>query len=463
MKGIEMTFEESLHQYKNVYYHFPQSLKTFLGTIYSGIPLTLRFGKNFSLHSKILQRFEDSNEQFKLDYMYNKMLETLIFAEENIPYYKNIFHQYGVSSKDYKSLDDIKHFPPLSKSDIKAHLENIYTDTIEKPVAYYSGGSLSTPTKYFLPSSSRAKEKVYNNYIFSKIGYRYRDKTILLKGREVSNPDKNIYWEYEPVDNYFLLSNNYMNSDVFPLMYQKALDFHPKFFFGYPSAVLSFIKQSQKYGCDKINIQGVILASETVYPDELQYIHDYFGVDVLTHYGHTERNAIGYRINQGPYSFLNSYGAVRIVNEEIVTTTFDNFVMPFINYKTGDHATGKIDYYKNCDIAKSVENIEGRTQDYLVTKDKRLISITTMCGGQYLPLESINTIQYIQNDVGKVTVLVEGDKNIDINKVNQGMNKLVREGIDFETKIVDKIEKSSRGKRIICKQILDIEKIRLNY
>jgi phenylacetate-CoA ligase len=146
-----------------------------------------------------------------------------------------------------------------------------------------------------------------------------------------------------------------------------------------------------------------------------------------------------------------------------VTTTFDNFVMPFINYKTGDHATGNIEYYKNSDIAKSVENIEGRTQDYLVTKDKRLISITTMCGGQYLPLESINTIQYIQDELGKVTVLVEGDKNLDIDSVNLGMQKLVREGIDFDTKIVNEIEKSSRGKRVICKQRLNIDEIRLNH
>lgn len=462
-KVVYVTFEESLHQYKDIYYKFPQSLKTFLGTLYGNIPLSIRFGKKYSLHTKILKQFEESDEQFKLDYMYNKTLETLIFAEENIPYYKNIFLQNNISSKDLKSLDDLKKFPTLTKNNIKVNLESIHTNIIEKPVAYYSGGSLSTPTKFFLPVSSRAKEKAYDFYYLSKIGYRYRDKTILLKGREVSKPEKNIFWEYEPVDNYFLLSNNYMNSDAFPLMYEKVLKFQAKFLFGYPSAVLSFIKQSQKYGYKKIKIEGVMLSSETIYSDELQLIRDYFGVNVLCDYGHTERSVFGYRVNQESYYFLNAYGAVRIIDEEIVTTTFDNFVMPFVNYKTGDHATGKAEYYKNCDIAKSVENIEGRTQDYLVTKDKRLISITTMCGGQHLPLEQINAIQYIQKDAGRVTVLVEGDKDLDINAVNRGMQKLVREGIDFETRIVDHIEKSSRGKRIICKQALNIEEIRLKY
>ncbi len=454
-----MTTEELLHQYRSVYYSFPQSLKTFLGTLYGSIPLSVRFGKHYDIHTKVIHKFENSSEQFKLDFMYNKTLETLLFAEKNIPYYKNIFNAYGVSSDSYKSLDDIKLFPVLTKNDIKKNIDNIYTDKFERAVSYYSGGSLSTPTKYFLPNSSRAKEKAYNNYIFSKIGYKYRDRTLLLKGRDVADLEKNIFWEYEPIDNYFLLSNNYLSSCKFPLMYQKAQEFKPKYIFGYPSAVLSFIKQLKFNNLQKLDIQGIILASETVYPDELQMMQEYFEVDVLTHYGHTERNAIAYRINNKKYDFLNSYGLVRVNDYELITTTFDNFVMPFINYKSGDSVSGDAVYYDNTDILSRVDNIEGRTQDFLVTEDERLISITTMCGGQHLLLESTDVIQYIQNEKGQVTVLVEG-QNVNKKKVKEGMQKLVKNGIDFHIKTVEKIEKTHRGKRVICKQSLDIEKIR---
>ena len=71
------------------------SLKLFLGTVYGTIPLSIRFGSNYTLHSKIIKEFEGSSDQFKLDYMYNKTLETLMFAEQNIPYYKNKFFEYG--------------------------------------------------------------------------------------------------------------------------------------------------------------------------------------------------------------------------------------------------------------------------------------------------------------------------------------------------------------------------------
>ncbi len=456
-----MTFETLLHQYRSVYYSFPQSLKIFLGCLYGNIPLSWRFGSQYTLHSNMLQKFESSSEQFQLDYQYNKTLETLLFAEAHIPYYQRTFQEHGVAAAQFKSLEDIAMFPGITKLDIGRHIDAMVSDRNEKPVAYYSGGSLSTPTKYFLPDSSRAKEKAYNNYIFSQIGYRYRDKTLLLKGREISIPDKDIYWEYEPIDNYLLLSNNYMNSEKFPLMYEKAAAFSPKFVFGYPSAVLSFIKQSQRRGLKAFRVKGVILASETVYPDELALIRTFFQADVLTHYGHTERNAIAYRINEGSYTFCNAYGLSRVVEGELITTTFDNLVMPFINFKTNDSVSGDIHYYKNSDIAKEVGQIEGRTQDFLVTDDLRLVSITTMCGGQYLPLESIDAIQYIQENPGVVTVLVEGN-NVDLDKVKEGMHKLVRDGIDFEVQAVDRIDKTSRGKRVMCKQSLDIEAIRNN-
>lgn len=457
-----MTFEEILHGYRSVYYSFPQPLKTFLGELYGSIPLEIRFGRQFTTHKVLLEKFENGDEQYKQDYVYNKILETLMFAENNIPYYKEKFAEYGVSSSDLRSIEDIKKFPTLSKEDIKKNLQRLYTDIKYKPVAHYTGGSLSTPTKFYLAANSRAKEKVYNNYIFTKIGYKYRTPTLLLKGREISIPEKDIYWEYEPIDNYFLISNNYLNSDKFPLMYEKAKEFGPRFFFGYPSAVLSFVKMCRRYGFEPIEIDGIILSSETCYPDEIEMIKSFFkDVKVLSLYGNSERDVIGYRVADR-YNLLGSYAAMRVVDGEIVTTSFDNFVMPFINRKTGDFATGEVESYGSSDIAKTVGNIEGRTKDFLVTEDKRLVSITTMCGGQHLPLEDIDAIQYIQKEPGVVTVLVEDpSRRVDIAKVKEGMHKLVRDGIDFKIEVVDKIGKTHRGKRVICKQFLDVEKIRM--
>jgi phenylacetate-CoA ligase len=461
---MSFSFDSVVHLYRDTYYKMPQSLKTFLGSIYGSVPLEVRYGKLYTEFKERFDLFEASSEQFKQDFVYNKTLETLIFAEENIPFYKEHFQKHGVKARDYKSLDDLKLFPTISKHDIKANIDRFYTDKVEKPVPYYSGGSLSTPTKYYQPLyTSRAKHKAYSYYTLAKVGYKYRDKTLLLKGREVSKPESNIFWEYEPVDNYLYLSNNYMNSEKFPLMYEQAKKFKPKFVFGYPSAVLSFIAMSRQYHLAPLDIEGVIVSSETIYEADFEEIKAFFGKDVpiLADYGHTERVVAAYRLNFDNYHFVNAYGVPRIIDDEIVGTSFDNFVMPFINFKTGDAVSGDKIFFEGTDIAKEVKNIEGRTQDFLVTEDERLVSITTMCGGQHLPLDLIRNLQYRQTEPGKVTVLVESRTgNIDKAHVIAGMKKLVRDGIDFDVEVVDKIEKSARGKRVICKQSLDIEKIR---
>ena len=134
--------------------------------------------------------------------------------------------------------------------------------------------------------------------------------------------------------------------------------------------------------------------------------------------------------------------------------------MPFINYKSGDSTAGKVSYYDNSDVAKRVENIEGRTQDFLVTKDKRLVSITTMCYNQDRRFEDATAIQYIQNKIGEVVLVIEG-KDINAVELERDLNNNpVHAGLTIKIKKVNEILKTHRGKRVICKQSLDIETFR---
>lgn len=457
-----MSVDSILHLYKNVYYSLPQSVKTFMGTLYGSVPLSVRFGKPYVAFQEAIDKYENGDAQYKLDFLYNKTYETLAFAEESIPFYKRRFAEHGVSVKDFKEMGDLAKFPYLTKEDVINHLDDLYTASVEKPAAYYTGGSTSTPTKYYLPLyTSRAKEKAFNNFIFSRVGYNYREKAVLLKGREVAKPEKNTYWEYEPVDNYLVISGNYLNSDRFPLIYNEVKKNKPKCFIGYPSVVLDFVKATTKRHMAPIQTRGVILTSEMVMDDELKLLQNHFDCDVLTHYGHTERLVIAYKTNSGNYTFLNNYGLPRIVDHEIIGTGFDNFVMPFINYKTNDYVADEIEYLPGTDIAVKVANIEGRLQEHLVTKDGNLISLTVLASGHFSALKSIMAMQYAQTEPGKVQLYIQTDGiEIDTTALKTQMEAYVKGSLEFEIIYVDAIEKSSRGKRVMCKQSLDINQYR---
>ena len=460
---MKFSFDSIAHLYKNVYYNMPQSLKTFLGTLYGSIPIEKRYGSLYTRYMEIFKKFEEGNQGYQEEYLYHKTLETLLFAQENIPFYQKRFADHGVSVSDFKSLDDLKKFPTMTKEDIKNHVEEMYSENVEKAVAYFSGGSTSSPTKFYHPLfTSRAKHKAYSVYTLSKCGYRLRDRALLLKGRETVDLKKDTYWDYEPVENFLNITSSYILSDKFPLIYQKSKAFKPKFFFGYPSAVMDFMYATKSAGLAPLKVRGIILASENIHESDILELKSFYGdIPVFVDYGHTERVVGAWKVDFPPYRFVGAYGISRIVNGEIVGTSLDNMVMPYINYKTGDEVDGEIIYYEGTDIAKSAEKIKGRVQDYLVTYDHRLIPLTTLYVGHHLPSRVVHHLQYQQSQPGKVTVLIQkGVSEMHKAEILKGLYAMVKEGIKFEIRFVEKIAKSSRGKRVVCKQMLDIEAIK---
>lgn len=459
-----MSFDSFLHLYQKSYYNLPQPVKTFLGSLYGNIPLRIRFGKQYEIHKKIVEKFENSDEQYKMDFQYNKTLETLRFAQDNIPYYQKIFNEHSFDVSQFKDINDLKKLPYLTKEIIQKELQNLHTDKFDKPVAYYTGGSSSVPMQMFAPLSiSRSKEKAYTNYIFSKIGYKYRDKMVSLGGRGNPDEEKGIYWEYQLIDNMLLISVNHLEKRFIAPILKEVERYKPKFFYGYPSAINSFIKAAKSVGVNKINnIQGVIFASESVFPEHIAMAQEFFGAKVLSHFGHTERVVVASRIDTGDYHFYNSYGLTRIVDDEIVGTSFDNIVMPYINYKTKDYIDGDRAYYPGTDIVKSANNIQGRIQEYVITKDNDPITILSIGAGHYDSYDYVDQAQFYQDTPGKVILYLQSEapEKVKVQTILDQMHKQVKNKIDFEIKFKDKIEKSKRGKRILCIQKLDIEKYR---
>lgn len=456
-----MDIDSLLHKYQISYYKLPSSAKKFLGSLYGKLPLEVRFGKHYSIHKKILHTFEDATEQYKLDFQYNKTLETLQFCYDYIPYYKNLFDAYDFKIENFKDLRDIKKLPYLTKEIIQKELQSLYTDKMDKVSVYHTGGSSGTPMKLYAPRSiSRAKEKVYTNHTLKKIGYNYRDRAMTLSARGKANEQKKLYWEYQMVDCYLLVSVNHLDKQYIPKILDEIRTFKPKIIYGFPSAISLFVKSCRALGIDTVeHITGVVLSSESVLHEDLEAIKDFFKVPVISHYGHTERVVTGYRIDKGMYNFYNSYGLTRVVDSEIVGTSFDNIVMPYVNYKTKDYIVGTTEVFKDTDIMKSTENIQGRIQEFVVTKNKRVMPILSIGAGHFDSYSYVEQTQFYQDTPGKIIINIQTKhpEYIQKERMITQMQKQVDHAIDFEIKLVDRIQNTTRRKRILCVQKLNIE------
>jgi len=454
-----MDFDSIIHRYQVSYYKLPNSVKTFLGSLYGNIPLEIRFGNQNKIHKKILQKFSEADDRFKLDYQFNKTLETLQFASEHIPYYKKLFNDYGINVSDVKDFSDLKRLPFLTKEIIQKELNNLYTDVVDKPVAYYTGGSSSVPMQMYAPLSvSRAKEKVYTNATFMKVGHKYRQRAVSLSARGDADEKNGIYWEYQKIDNYLLVSVNHLEKRYIKKIVNEIRRWKPKTFYGYPSAISLFIRSCHEMGIETIEgISGVVLTSESVSWEDVDLIGKFFNASVVSHYGHTERVTSAYRVDRGDYHFFNSYGLVNNVDNQIIGTSFDNFVMPYINYSTNDYM-GKVDYYDSTNIVKSTTSIQGRIQESVVTKDNTVIPILSIGAGHFSSYDNIDKAQFYQDMPGKVTLRIQSNNqhNIDDKLMIRQMQEQVKNKIDFNVEFVDKIDNTSRKKRVLCIQKLDI-------
>ena len=458
-----MDFDSVLHQYQISYYKLPNSVKKFLGTLYGHVPLSIRFGKNYTIHKNVLNTFFDSDEQYKLDFQYVKTLETLRFAYDNIPYYKKTFDSYGVKVENFKAINDIKLFPELTKEIIQKNISDIYTDKFESVAEYYTGGSSSTPMKIYAPRSvSRSKEKIYILNAFSKIGYKYRDETVSLTARGHADEKNKKYWEYQKIDNYLLVSVNHLKFEFIEKIVDEISNFNSLYFYSFPSALIAFIKACNIKGIKKMEqVLGIMLVSESISHEHIVFVQSFFpNAEILSHYGHTERIISAYRLNKEYYNFYNSYGLTRVVENELVGTSFDNFVMPYINYKTKDYVRGKIKFFNNTDIAIGAEEIHGRLQEFVVTLDNTVIPVLSIGAGHFNSYDYVERAQFYQDTPGKVVLRIQTEypKKINTHKIIEQMEEQVNQKIKFTIVFIDKIQNTHRRKNVLCVQNLDIEK-----
>jgi phenylacetate-CoA ligase len=144
---------------------------------------------------------------------------------------------------------------------------------------------------------------------------------------------------------------------------------------------------------------------------------------------------------------------------EIVGTSFDNGVMPFIRYKTGDFGAWSATHHPELPGWPTLERIEGRMQEFVVCADHRLISVTTLGAAHFSSLVDVRSMQYEQERPGLVVLKVVADQDLDDTQRRQiadAVRAKTQGGCEVEVVRVPAIERTARGKHKMLVQHLDI-------
>lgn len=436
----------------------------------------LAYNKHYFHAKKLLRRLDSFDEKDIHEYQYNQLRKLIEHAAVHVPYYRELFKKVGFKPEMFKKPEDIQHIPYLTKSIIKENRNELIADTFSKKYlkSTITGGSTGTPMDFYLDRrTSSPVEFAYLQYIWGRVGYRFRSRCVVLRGDNIDNiVEGKIYWKKNTLLNWLLMSSLRLSENNVHLYLNKIKDFNPEFIIAYPSMAYILARYAKAHNFTFPKLRAVICSSETLYSWQRQFISSVFGVGVFPYYGLSEKCCMAAEcLDSGFYEFLPTYGFTEIINNkgnwctedneqgEIVATGFYNYAFPFIRYKTQDYCTYSASQCTNHKGWTTVKEIKGRVSEFLVNENGDLITFTCSDEIFWSVYNKLNAYQYVQETPGKIEIKLDLKEPLSEGDYKE-MNSVFKEyypGFEVTFQTVNHIPRTASGKFRFLIQKLPID------
>ena len=184
---------------KKIYEVMPKQIKFLLSPFFIR---TITGNSIYKETMETLEQFELLSESEKKAKQFELLKDTLVYAYENVPYYKKLFDSVDFNPQKMQSASEIEQIPLLTKEAAIEAGKSIYST--EKINCYESvtGGSSGRALKVILDKDSIYRERAFANHFLGKYGYDLKKtRTLAFYGH---NKDEDYY--YSPLKNEIVIS-----------------------------------------------------------------------------------------------------------------------------------------------------------------------------------------------------------------------------------------------------------------
>jgi len=456
----------------------PYPVRQGIKNVYGMLPPRIRYGQVFWETYNFLQESQWWGKEKLEEYQMQQLSKLLHHAYENVPYYRRVFDEQGLKPKDIQDFKDLQKLPYLTKEIIQDNVEDLKARNYPPSKFQYvtTGGSTGIPMGFYLEKGvSNAKEWAFMLTQWNRVGFKMGDRCVVLRGNVVESASKGKFWEYDPVNKNLILSSYHLTDENMPKYIEKIREFKPDFIQAYPSAIIILARFMKEHNINPFpTVKAILCGSENLYSWQRELLEDVFQCRVYSWYGHTEQAVLAGECEKSTYYHIfPEYGIVEIIGKdgkpvteedemgEIVATGLNNFICPFIRYRTNDLAVvtnAKCECGRNYPLLKRVE---GRLQELVVTKDKRLVTLTALIFAQHFEAFSkVKEMQLVQEKEGEIIIKIVKSSQYsdsDEKEILSKMQRAVGSGLDVRFDYVDCIPRTQRGKYRFLIQKLPIE------
>lgn len=376
------------------------------------IPFSARYGSKFREHLDFLSSAEKWSYDQTKEWQLYKLNQVLKDAQVNVPYYRNLFQQYGFDP-NIKSLDGLKTLPVLTKDIIRENRDLMVNENFAGKK--YKMSSSGTSGKRIDIFGCDDLYKIEASYIFNACkshGIRLYDKhSIWLRRYSPSEGQGFCLHDYELKRTY---ASAFHLNDSTIMEYIDFMDsMKSETLVSYPSTIHYFALLCEKHNVRPKFIKYLHGASEMCFPNWKSKIKEVLGIDIKMHYGQVEKVSFAYQDSKDDhYNESMTYGYNEFLEDgTIVATGFWNTVMPLIRYRTEDRVEVNSDCSPEGSHPKTIKGILGRNGDMLLTEARSLVPAVNFYSfmSRYSEVDFFQLTQYKDNLNIDFHLMVNGD------------------------------------------------------
>jgi phenylacetate-CoA ligase len=440
------------------------------------IPLTIRMGQSYRSSTRLIKAARLWTPKYLRTWQLNQLQKIIRHATESVPWYRETYRALGISWQDIRHIEDIRHLPIIDKNTIHEAPGMFVSERASKKKMHetVTSGSTGIPLRFYLPHDYAAYEKAFLAPLLARYGCSNNDRHVILRTQKVSRNPHTPLWTKNPHRNQLVISSYLMSESTIVSIASAIKQFKPRYILAIPSIASIF----SKFLIDvKASIgippNVIILGSENSYHAQREHISRAFKCATIMHYGQTEGIATAVECEPyGPYHVNPLYSYTEVVSEngkvatrcgergEIVGTSFYNYSMPLIRYRSADIVTigkGTSDWGLEGDVW---DRIDGRSIEMVKTHDGRwIMAAALMFGTHDHTLANVVQVQIEQKSVGCLILRIVRSQQYaekDEQAISQMISNFTNNGFKLIFKYVDSIPKTKSGKHPLLIQHLEL-------
>ncbi|MCK9277414.1 MAG: phenylacetate--CoA ligase family protein [Methanoculleus sp.] len=386
-------------------------------------------------------------------------------AYENVPYYHRVFEERGLVPGDIQTPGDLALLPFLTKEIVQANLADLKARNYPEAAFEYvrTSGSTGTPMGFYYERGvSRAKEWAFMKTQWDRVGYCFGDRCVILRGHVVDTASSGTYWRRALFGRWLIMSSHQMTEETLPAYIDRIRKFRPRFIHAYPSTAVILARYMREHGIEPFpTVKAVLCGSENLYPWQRSLLAEAFGCRVFSWYGNSEQTVLAGECEESThYHIFPEYSIVELIGRdglpvegpgamgEVVATNLTNFVCPLIRYRTMDVAVAT---EKQCPCGRQyplLEKVEGRLQEFIVTRSGHLISVTPI-NYESGAFENIRQFQMYQEEMGELIMKVVRKPTYteeDTQQLTRELRWQLGDEVNVHVRFVDEIPRTRGGK-----------------